>query len=188
MRRLLSLAAAAVLLVAGCTSAPRDPGAQTAQTPDWSVPCPEPSGEAVIAADFAGLTLPCLSGDAEVPVGAVDGKPLIITLWASWCRPCVKEMPAFQEFHEAYGDQVAVLGVDTQDTRDAGRYFAQDFGLGFPSVFDERAQVRLSQGLTALPATFFIDNSGETVAVFNEGELTTEELVDTAIEKFGLDK
>ena len=40
---------------------------------------------------------------------------MVINLWQSFCGPCRNEMPALQEFHEKYGDQVPVLGIDSQD-------------------------------------------------------------------------
>ncbi|MGH8791522.1 MAG: TlpA family protein disulfide reductase [Stackebrandtia sp.] len=172
-----------VALVAGCAGGDGD--AEDESAPQWSVECPDVAGD-VAAEDFADMTLPCLVGDDDYDVGAVDGRPVLITLWASWCVPCRDEAPQVQRFHEEMGDEVVVIGVATQDDEDKARYFAEDFGFTFPSVFDERGQVLHSQSLTALPATFLVDADGRTVETFAETGLTYDDLAAAASEHFGV--
>jgi thiol-disulfide isomerase/thioredoxin len=184
--RSIVAAVLAVGVLAGCTSTaePRD---TTDIEPGWAVPCAEAgSGAGGEADDFAGLSLPCLADGDEHTVAAWDDRPLLITLWASWCMPCAAEAPELQRFHTELGDQVAVLGIDTQDTRDKGRYFAEDFSWTFPSLYDERGQVLHTAGLSTLPATFLIDTDGRTVARFTQGDLTAEQLTDAAAEELGV--
>lgn len=169
----LGLALAATALT-GCSTA--DPDAPP--DPSWSVPCPKPDSGAQQAADFADLTLPCLGDESEYPIGTLNSRPLVITLWASWCKPCADEAPALQQTVKELGDQIDIIGVDTQDTRDKGRFFAEDFKWTFPSVFDESGQVLRSQGLPGLPATFVIAPDGTTAKTFSGGDLTAEELID----------
>ena len=89
-------------------------------------------GSAPIAG-VGDLELDCLGDESRAAVGA-EGKPLMVVLWASWCVPCRDEAPEVEAFYQAHGDEVDVLGVDTADTREAARWFAEDFGMTFPSV------------------------------------------------------
>lgn len=187
-RRWCALLGGVLLLASGCAVADDSAADDAASDPQWAVDCADADADVDgEASDFADLALPCLGGDGEHAVGALDGRPVVVALWASWCGPCRDEAPALQRFHEEFESQVAVLGVATQDTQDKARHFAEDFGFTFPSVFDERGQVLRSQGLTALPATFFVDADGATAVSFVEGDLTFDTLSDAAAEHFGVE-
>lgn len=181
--RTLLLGAAVAALTASCASGGQaaDPDHGT----DWNVPCEQQTTEAT-AADFEEFTLDCLSGGDEYALGDLSGRPRVITLWASWCGPCREEAPAFRKFHERLGDRIDVVGVDTQDDPGKGRAFAADAEWRFPSVVDDEGAVMRSAGITALPVTFFVAADGETVATYNEGELTVEKLEQAATEHFGV--
>ena len=184
MRRLLALlAAAAALATTGCSGADLGAADGTEPAPTWSVPCEdgttpvEPAG---------ALALPCLGDESETAVGVGD-KPLVVTLWASWCRPCIDEAPEIEAFHLAHGDRVDVLGVDTADTRRQGLWFAEDFGFTFPSVFDADEELRTALGFPGLPGIAFVNPDGTVAAVLNEPGVTAERLTETAEAAFGLD-
>jgi thiol-disulfide isomerase/thioredoxin len=180
-----ALAAAAALSLAALTAC-ADDGPEAAGgggEPTWSVAC-EP-GTAPI--DGIGeLELDCLGDEAATAVGA-DGKPLVVVLWASWCVPCRDEAPEVQAFHEAYGDQVDVLGVDTADTRDRGRWFAEEFGMTYPSVFDPDEAIRTGLAIPGLPGIAFVDADGTVAELIVEPGVTTESLAATAESAFGLE-
>lgn len=182
-RTTLALFLTTALALAGCGG--DSEAAETTQTSDWSVACPVIS-ESVEAADFADMTLPCLGTDNDYTIGMTGDQPLVLTLWATWCAPCVAEAPALQELHEKLGDKLTVVGVNTQDNQDKAKFFAEDFGWTFPSVFDERGLVLRSQNLVSLPAIFMIDAEGETVATLTEADLDAQDLLDAAEEHFGL--
>lgn len=116
------------------------------------------------------LRLPCFTGGAPVELAAVRG-PAVINLWASWCPPCRKELPAFQRLAGRAGGQLQVVGVDTRDDRDAARSLAVDFGLTFPTLFDPDEQLRGRLARNALPITLFVDSAGRIRHVDNTGAL-----------------
>lgn len=181
--RTLILGLAVAALTASCSSG----GQATDPEPDtaWKVPCDSPDIGAA-ATDFQDFTLECLSDGEDHALGVLGERPKVITLWATWCGPCRDEAPAFKEFHERFGDEVDLVGVDTQDDPGAGRSFAADAKWRFPSVSDPKGTVMRAQGITALPATFFIDTDGRTVATVNEGELTAEKLAGHVEKYFGV--
>ncbi|WP_329106244.1 TlpA family protein disulfide reductase [Micromonospora sp. NBC_01699] len=126
------------------TAPPTDPGGSR---PDGSTePLPE-------------VTLPCFTGGAEVSLSDVRG-PAVINLWAAWCRPCRKELPAFQRLAQRAGGQLHVIGVDTRDDRDDARDLAGELDLTFPTLFDPAEKLRTRIAAPGLPATVFVDAQG----------------------------
>lgn len=186
MRRVRSaVAALALLALAACTEAPAGAPVPTdAMAPGWTVACV--SGTTPIEG-VGDLELDCLGDGAATNVGPA-GKPLVVVLWASWCEPCRDEAPQVEAFYQAYGDQVDVLGVDTADTREAGRSFAEDFEMTFPSVSDPDEAVRIGLGVPGLPGIAFVRPDGTVVEVIAEPGVTADGLAATAESAFGLER
>ena len=89
--------------------------------------------------ELPAQSLPCLGGGKSVALDGLSG-PLIINLWASWCTICRKEMPYYQAFHEAHGDQVPVLGIDYNDLHpDAAIQLLKETGAKFPQLADPQS-------------------------------------------------
>ena len=155
---------------------------------DASAP-PEPATEAVTGA--AGDT-------AFEPVPVVDfvwfdgtpgstselvGTPTIINFWASNCPPCLAEMPAFEEAHQALIGSVDFVGIDVADDAASARDLAEQTGVTYRLAEDPDSAVFQSFGGFILPTTVFLNEQGEVAYVW-VGALTGEELrklVDTHI-------
>jgi thiol-disulfide isomerase/thioredoxin len=177
-------AALTVLALAACAAEDADPAAPTGDAaPTWSVAC---AAGATPIEGVGDLELDCLGDGSAAAVGPI-GKPLVVVLWASWCLPCRDEAPEVEAFFQAHGDQVDVLGVDTADTADAGRFFAEDFGMTFPSVFDPDEAVRTGLGVPGLPGIAFVDADGTVAELVVQPGVTAESLAATAESAFGLD-
>ena len=92
-----------------------------------------------VAGGLPDVTLPCLGGGRDVDLAALRG-PMIVSLWASWCGPCRHELPVLQQFHERYGDRVAVLGIDYTDPQTvAALELARDSGVTYPLLADPQS-------------------------------------------------
>lgn len=162
-------AAAGLVLLGACTSAESDSGEQpstAAKAPEseFTVGCPQFTDPR--AGDeqdrLPALSLECLGSEGD-PV-AISGKPAVptvVNLWASWCGPCIDEMPLLDELSQQSGGKVAVLGIVTSDNRSAATSFAVDMGLTFPSVLDPKGQVVSAEGLVGLPVTMMVDTDGK---------------------------
>jgi cytochrome c biogenesis protein CcmG, thiol:disulfide interchange protein DsbE len=105
------------------------------------------------------------------------GTPVVVNVWASWCAPCKAEAPLLHDAAARYGRQVQFLGVDILDSRDGGRSFIADHGIGYPSVFDPPGAIRDSLGMIGQPVTVFYDANGSLVSSW-PGQLT-----ETALEQ-----
>lgn len=166
----------------GLSDAARSPFADCAafvSTPTAPTPSPAPAGKEVLV----DVELPCFTGGAKVHTGALRG-PLVINLWASWCAPCRKELPAFQRLADK--GRVGVLGVATMDRRDASISLADDLGLTFPTLFDSTGELRRALGEAALPITIIVDASGRAV-VHTGPALTDQTLAELVQQNLGLD-
>lgn len=115
----------------------------------------------------------------------LQGKAVIINLWATWCPPCRAEMPAMQELYEEYKDQGLVILAINMAYQDAPLDivpFVNQHGLTFPILLDETGTVANLYQLRSLPSTFFINRAG----IINEvviGGPMSEALLRTRIEK-----
>ena len=113
-------------------------------------------------------------GDALIPGGLdayedklakLEGHPVVVNLWASWCGPCRAEFPLFQRAAAEYGDRVAFLGVDSLDTDPAAETVLAEFPVPYPSVTDPDRDIWAEWDIRGLPATAFYDSGGERVYV-----------------------
>lgn len=110
-----------------------------------------------LAPDF---TLTTLDGDT-VRLSDLQGKPVLINFWASWCGPCRAEMPHIQAAYEGHADDgLVVLGVDQSESPPAVARFVEEFGLTFPVPMDSDGKVSAAYQARALPTSFFVDADG----------------------------
>lgn len=108
-------------------------------------------------------------------LGELRGTPALVNVWASWCTPCVNEIPRLVAAHERYGTRVQFLGIDLQDNRSGAQAFIRDLDMTYPSLFDPSGAVRDSLGLFAPPVTLFYDRRGRLVAT-SYGEISQTDL------------
>jgi thiol-disulfide isomerase/thioredoxin len=149
-------------------------GGDRQAAPDYP-PLPPPPQ----AAEFApGFTLPDLEGRPRSS-GEWDGTIRVVNFWATWCPPCIREIPLLidiQREHAANG--VQVLGIAIDDT-DAVVNFAADFEFNYPVLVGEEEAMDLGhqflEGFIGLPFTAFTDRSGRIFRV-HTGELHREQI------------
>lgn len=120
-----------------------------------------------VRSTLAGLPsspLACLGQGAARPVSAGDGRPTVVNLWASWCAPCVREMPLLEQTSRRAGDAVRFVGVDTQDERDSAAGLLLQTGVRYPQFDDPDGTVRSAARAFGLPVTLVFDKDGREVA------------------------
>lgn len=125
------------------------------------------------------LRLPALDGGPVALPDAYAGRPLLVNFWASWCGPCVKEMPELDRFARAQGEAgVRVVGIALDD-RDAVEAFLRRIPVAYPILLDRAgpadSSVRLGNPRGVLPYSVLLSADGrllrQRVGPFDAGEL-----------------
>ncbi len=102
--------------------------------------------------------------DGEVTsLPALAGDPLVVNFFASWCPPCVAEMPDFQRVHLDRGDDVRFVGIATQDGETAARALVEQTGVTYDLAWDPEGALFRDFEVVAMPSTFFVDADGAIV-------------------------
>jgi cytochrome c biogenesis protein CcmG/thiol:disulfide interchange protein DsbE len=108
----------------------------------------------------------------------VRGHPAVVNIWAAWCGPCRAEMPVMQRVSLDMGKQVAFVGVDMKDNRDAARAFLRKIPVTYPSYDDPSGQVYNAERLVGVPSTIFFDKAGRQTFVHQGPYFDRADLVD----------
>ncbi len=190
---LVVAATATGLLLGGCTSQDRDAAAGPSPGPDAADPsassftaCPEQTDDpAAGGSAVPALTFECLGG-GSLDLTRAPGVPTVVNLWGSWCAPCRDELPLLQEFADAAGDRVRVLGVVSKDGRPQAESFGADAGVTFPNAFDGDGELMAQFGLNALPFTMFLAADGTLVHSELGPVDSTEQLEELVAEHLGV--
>ncbi len=104
-------------------------------------------------------------------IESMRGQVVVLNVWATWCRPCVTEMPALQNLWERNRDAglvVAGISVDNPalvfgNVQDVVRTFVADHGITFPIVLDVDNRIEAGYPVIGLPTTYVIDRDGRIV-------------------------
>ncbi|MFA7605054.1 MAG: TlpA disulfide reductase family protein [Rhodocyclaceae bacterium] len=141
-------------------------------------PALDSQAAASAGATLLALTLPDLDGVAQ-PLSQWQGKIIVVNFWATWCPPCIKEIPDFVEASHRHADApVQFVGISL-DKPEAVTQFRERFDIPYPLLIGTQATLGLAKefGNTAgaLPFTVIINRRGE-VAEVKLGTLNTEEL------------
>ena len=123
--------------------------------------------------------LPLLDGVTLVSPSDYAGRPLFLNFWATWCAPCVRELPALEEFvaTHALDDQgPALLTINLGETAAKISAFLEEIAVqNIPVALDINQVVKRDYGVQNLPTTFVIDGSG-VVRFTKLGEMKYEEM------------
>ncbi len=118
--------------------------------------------EGELAPDFSYT----LADGSTQRLSDLRGRPVLINFWASWCQPCVEEMPVLaQAYAEANGD-LAILAVNRNELPEALARFASNSAvpLDFPLITNLSGDIGDRYGVTSLPVSYFINRDGRIVA------------------------
>lgn len=111
------------------------------------------------------------------------GCALLVNFFASWCSPCVAEMPDFEEFWQRHGHQVAVLGLARNDSvADATQMIAAT-GVTYPTGIDD-ADLYEAFGALGMPTTVFVSPDGAILDVYS-GLMTADLIYEFTNRYFG---
>ncbi|HRX59112.1 MAG TPA: TlpA disulfide reductase family protein [Eubacteriales bacterium] len=162
----LSVLMAAVLLGA-CTGVQADTAQADAAQTETSEATAADAAEETAAADESGLSfsLTTITGDTVDDSIVSSSKLTMVNYWATWCGPCVSEIPDIQQLSEDYADSgLSVIGVlFGDDDTDGAKEFLSETGVTYPVVLPEGAFLTLGSDIYAIPTTMFFDSDGNQV-------------------------
>ena len=138
MRRAFPVFAVFLLLLAGCYSGTRPPRIGTA-APDFTVQ----------------------DSDRKVTLSQLKGKVVVLNFWATWCPPCVDELPSLLEMQRKMRDRgVTVLAVSVDEDDGAYHRFLAEHGVDLLTVRDAEGKSNNLYGTFKFPETYIIDKNG----------------------------
>lgn len=116
-----------------------------------------------LAPDFV---LPALDGSVH-KLSNHRGKPVLVNLWATWCPPCIAELPLLDAIVRDYGPRgLVVLGVAGDDEDERVRNFVAERAPAFQVLLDPGGIVGTEYGITGYPESFLVDRDGRLAAKF----------------------
>ncbi len=166
MNRILMIAIAAVLAVIGVV------GAITLRQPQ----APEPAATATQSpvsrfvpaeGDFAAVA-PVDGQGQPADMAPYRGKALLVNLWATWCAPCIKELPSLGTLQQALGGdqfQVVTIAVDERDPAKIEPFLAQHGAANLPVLIDRDRTLEKVAQVSALPTSLLVDRDGKVKAM-----------------------
>lgn len=140
-----------------------------------------PIKEGVQAPDFTGE----LIDGTSITLSELQGKPVIINFWATWCGPCVKEMPAFERLKDDFGDKIGIIAVNCGDDAGTVKDFMEENGYTFPVVLDEEYSISMLYPTNSIPYTVVVDAEGR-VTHISTGALDADTMYERYKEALGV--
>ena len=129
-------------------------------------PCPPPGvGEGPEA--LRGIVLECVGDGSRVDVAkAVAGRTVVLNLWAYWCAPCARELPAMAEYQRRVGSEVTVLTVHQDENETAALLRLAELGVHLPTLQDGRRRIAAALKVpNVMPATVVLRSDGSVAAI-----------------------
>jgi len=120
----------------------------------------------------------------QVKLSDFKGKPLLLNFWATWCPPCLKELPEFQRFFDEHNEDVNIVAVNLTTSERSVLHvknFVLEKKLTFPVYLDEDGLAAQKYLVRYIPTSYFLDENLKILEV-HVGPLTYEQIK----EKFGL--
>ena len=119
-----------------------------------------PPERGVLEGEIAiGLSGPVRGGE-EVSLSAFRGVPVVLVFWASWCAPCMAEIPHLNALVEEYGDGVKVLGVNMGENEAIVYMTQKQRGMQYSTVMDVSGEIASAWRVRKLPMMLVLDKEG----------------------------
>ncbi|MBN2617541.1 MAG: TlpA family protein disulfide reductase [Spirochaetales bacterium] len=101
----------------------------------------------------------------NVSLSDYKGKIVVLNFWASWCGPCVQEMPSLENLSKLSNDlNFVVLAVNVGETKETVSSFIKDKGYEMNILLDSNKAVSNNYGIRSIPTTYILDKNGNIVA------------------------
>ena len=101
-----------------------------------------------------------LHSGEDVTLSELQGKPVVLNFYTTWCPPCQLEMPDFQKIYEEYGDLLHMLGVSAGEEIAVVDAFLAETGYTYPMAYDPAGTVSSAYSIDFIPQTWILDSDG----------------------------
>lgn len=101
--------------------------------------------------------------NSNIRLGDLRGEVVMINFWATWCGPCLQEMPLLDDLYEKYESAgFTLLGVNVEEADDRAKVdeMMQELGVSFPILYDIESIASELYSVDAMPSTVFVDREG----------------------------
>ena len=138
------------------------------------------SGGSAVAPSAMNARIVTEQGDAITISEIADGRPAVVTFWATWCPFCIDELPDLEELRAQYGDRIAFIYIDAADgdretVEGAAAWLAENGYAELPAYYDTEEAAAKAFALGYLPTPILISSDGR-VADMIEESIDPEEL------------
>lgn len=114
-------------------------------------------------------------GGQTIKLSDFKGEFVVLNFWATWCVPCIKEMPELQKAHQFSGNNnIKIIGVNLGESKKKVDKFIRDYHLSFPVLLDGFGNTSEKYKVRSLPVTYLITPDGIIREEINGGGLTKE--------------
>ncbi|HZO14320.1 MAG TPA: TlpA disulfide reductase family protein [Polyangiaceae bacterium] len=141
---------AAALFASGCSSGGADD--------------PSGAGNALVGKQAPEIQAESVGGEGPTSVGDARGKVAIVDFWATYCDPCRKSFPVYQQLVDKHSGGLAVIGVSVDDPDDVStedvKAFATELSVTFPIVWDKEKKTAGVYNPPKMPTSYVIDKQG----------------------------
>ncbi len=131
-----------------------------------------PSASAKAAPDEALVGIN--TSDASI-YGLAGEKPLFLNFWATWCPPCVGEMPDIEAMYQKYGDRLHFAAVSLDDSAEEARMFVESKGMTLPVYTGDLNKIGNDYSIDAIPCSILVGTDGSIIAK-HRGAMSEAEL------------
>lgn len=166
---------AASLVAVGLILQVSSVGAQTQPSASLTDGAPPKGGLAPkLAPDFSRADL---AGTA-IRLNSYRGKLVLLNFWATWCEPCLAEIPRFSRWQQLYGPEgLQVLGISMDDDSTSVKRAIRKYSIAYPVLMGDEHLGELYGGVLGLPLSYIIDPSGHIIGRYQgEADLAQMEL------------
>lgn len=118
-----------------------------------------------------------LAAGGKIDSEQYRGRTLLLTFWATWCSPCLRELPEIEEAYRIFKKEgLDVLAVNFAESSTTIAAYVSKHNLALPVAIDEALSIANTYGVFALPKSFFINPDGVITKIIIGGTLTTESI------------
>ena len=164
-KKLFYLLLVLMLIIGGCKKDKTEPTQQTEAKAETEIKPTQPIADSTPSTTGGkpapAFTLQDLNGK-NVSLADFQGKVLILDFWATWCPPCVKEIPHFIELYEQYKDKgLEIVGISLdREGISVVKAFVQKYQIKYPIMMTDGKVDKAFGGIPSIPTTFLIDSAG----------------------------